>query len=577
LRTQVVVGFSLYVLFPSAVSRAATPAPLIVAAKRGVVAADNADASRAGAEMLAHGGNAVDAAVAAALALGVVGPTGSGLGGGGFLIYWKAGEQKAYALDFREVAPAAATADMFLKAGPSPDLSRAGGLAVAVPGEPAGLDEAETRFGRLGLKAVVQPAVRLARDGFHLSALLAKVAPRFLPMIPKDSGLLAWLQPGGRTITQSDRIVRPHLAATLARFGTEGRRVIYQGRIAEALVADVRARGGILTTADLAGYKPMWREPAAGRFRGYQLYGVGAPGGGVTVIEALQILDAGPSLAPLGLGSSAALHRIAEALKHAFADRARLLGDPGFAPDVAAVSREHLLDPGYARGRAGTYDEHKALGSDAYGAGRASDAKPAARPEPAHDHGTSHVCVVDGEGNVAALTTTINLPFGARFEEPQSGLILNDEMDDFNTRPGRPNGFGLFGSTANEIAPGKRPMSSMSPLILVKDGKARMCVGGSGGPTIVSSTVQSVVNVVDFGLDAEAAVAQPRIHVQWMPPPVFVEPEIPRDVVEGLERRGQSVKPAPDIAPPASQVIVIHDETVEAASDPRKGGAPAAP
>jgi gamma-glutamyltranspeptidase/glutathione hydrolase len=338
--------------------------------------------------------------------------------------------------------------------------------------------------------------------------------------------------------------------------------------VARAIVDSVKKAGGILTEEDLASYKPLWREPLVGTFRGHTLYGVPPPAGGATAIETLQILDQRPPIVR-GAGSSALYHQVAEALKHAFADRARSLGDPAFAD----VPTARLVDPAYARELGARFSDEGTLKPQAYG-GKAMVPAPADAP---HDHGTSHLCVVDGEGNVVGLTTTINLAFGSKIVAGDTGVILNDEMDDFSAQPGVPNAFGLIGAFANAVAPGKRPLSSMTPMVVVKDGQPVVCVGGSGGPFIVSETVQAVVAAIDHGLDAEAAVSQPRIHAQWMPDILFVEPEVPLDVVAGLERRGQKVQVTGGGASGASQIIIVRPDSLEAASDPRKGGAPAAP
>jgi gamma-glutamyltranspeptidase/glutathione hydrolase len=551
------------------IAEAAFPKPLSGPVARGMVAADHAEASRAGAKLLAEGGNAVDAAVATALALGVVDPVSSGLGGGGFLLYWDAKNHAAYALDFRETAPAAARPDMFVTAGKVvPMRSRIGGLAVAVPGEPAGLAAIEARFGKLGLKAAARPAIALARDGFFVTPYLARAATRVLAQVavPPHDPLRNLLTSRGGLLAAGQKLARPELARTLSRLAARGPDSFYKGETARAIVGAVRARGGILTEADLAGYRPIWRDALHGRFRGRDLYTVPPPAGGLTTVETLQILDARPPLGPLGAGSSAADHEIAEALKNAFADRARSLGDPAFVK----VPTAHLADPAYARQLAGRISDDKVEKITDYG-----DKALAGPPDAAHDHGTSHLCVADGAGDVVALTTTINLYFGALVQGGDSGVLLNDEMDDFAAQPGAPNQFGLIGGFANSVQAGKRPLSSMSPLVVVKDGRAVMCAGASGGPTIVSGTVQAVVNVIDFGMDAEAAVSSPRIHDQWIPDALYVEDEIPRDVRDNLKKRGQKVVPAEEQS--AVQVIVLDPDHLEAASDPRKGGEPAAP
>jgi gamma-glutamyltranspeptidase/glutathione hydrolase len=556
---------------------AAAPASLWAPRTRGIAATANGDASRAAAELLAKGGNAVDGAVAAALALGVVDPESSGLGGGGFAVLWTSKDRRARVLDFRETAPAGARRDMFLVDGrPDPAKSKWGGLAVAVPGEPAGLAELEAKHGRLGLAAATQPAIRLAKGGFALSRHFVEAAapppslPRAfayaVPPLPvAGDPLRALLLPSGQPPKEREWLRRADLARTLETLAQRGPAPFYQGAIARAIVQAAQARGGVLTVADLTAYQPRWREPLMGRFRNHELWATPAPGGGVTAVEALQILDARPSLTKLGVGSSAADHAIAEALKHAFADRARALGDPAFV----SVPETRLAAPDYARELATRIADDKVQKPEAYGD------KSLVPAEAAHDHGTSHLCVVDGEGNVVALTTTVNLWFGAHVVAGDSGIVLNDQMDDFSAQPGVPNAFGLVGAFANAIAPGKRPVSSMAPMIVTRDGAPVLCVGGAGGPTIISATVQTIVNVIDFGLDVQAAVNQPRVHAQWLPDLTSVEPDIPADVVDGLARRGHHVAQAAGLA--AVQAVAIGTERLTAASDPRYGGAPAAP
>lgn len=552
----------------SALARAAWQRPLAGPLSRGAVASDMAAASRAGAEILAKGGNAVDAAVATALALGVVNPASSGLGGGGFAVLYRAKDRSAHALDFRETAPRAATADMYVRDGRAvPALSRAGGLAVAVPGEPAGLAELHRRHGKLALSQVVQPAARLARDGFQATPYLAEAAERTLRTVAIKPGdpIRALLEPGGRALTAGTRVRRPELARTLIAFGARGASALSSGRIAQDLVEAARRSGGILTAEDIAAYKPLWRTPLEGRFRGHVVYGAPPPAGGLTALEALQILDARPP-AP-GPGSSAQYHLLAEAFKHAFADRARVLGDPAFVD----VPTARLADPAYARELAARIDAGRVLKPEAYGT---KDLVGAPAQAPAGG-GTSHLCAADGEGNVVALTTTVNLQFGAAVLAPRSGVVLNDEMDDFSAQPAAPNAFGLIGGFANAIAPGKRPVSSMSPTVVVKDGRPVICAGASGGPTIVTSTVQAIVNVLDHGYDAQAAISAPRVHAQWMPDQLFVEDEVPLDVVDNLRKLGHVVSTPRDRG--AAQILVFKGDRVEAASDPRKGGAPAVP
>ena len=547
---------------------AAEPDPLRVVEKKGVVAADTPDASSAGAEILRQGGNAVDAAIATALALGVVSPAGSGLGGGGFAVVWSVKEHKAQVIDFREVAPKAATRDMFAS---DPKRSIVGGLAVAVPGEPAGLAALHDRLGKLPLSKVVAPAMRLAKSGFFPTHRLAAVSARV--DVPAGEPMGRWLKPGGKAMNESQRVLRPELAATLGRLGRMGRDAFYKGDVAADLVSTVRSHGGVLTLEDLASYVPVWREPLVGQYHGRQLYAAPPPAGGTTALEALHFLDALPPLPKGSLGSSVYFHRIAEALSHAFADRARWMGDPAFFTD-GEVPMATLATPAYGKALAARFREDSVQAIDTYG----TPAKKGSAVEPPRDHGTSHLCVMDGEGNVVAMTTTVNLELGAQLEAPKSGVLLNDQMDDFAARPGRPNGFGLVGAEANSIAPGKKPLSSMTPMIVVENGNAIMCVGGSGGPTIVASSIQAIVAVLDEEANAETAVATPRVYAQWRPELLAIERDIPNDVADGLQKRGHKLRRlGNEPFAPAIQVILHRNGELEAASDPRKGGAPAAP
>jgi gamma-glutamyltranspeptidase/glutathione hydrolase len=394
-----------------------------------------------------------------------------------------------------------------------------------------------------------------------------------LMKLPAGEPMLKWLQPGGKDLSPTTRIVRPELAETITRFGKGGRDAFYKGEVAADLVAAVKARGGVLTAEDLASYQPIWREPLVGQFRGRKIFAAPPPAGGTTALEALHFLDALPALPKGSLGSSAYFHRISEALTHAFADRARWMGDPAFFTD-GEVPMQKLATPEYGKQLAARFHDESVPPNDSYG----TPAKKGSPVEPPRDHGTSHLCVMDGEGNVVALTTTVNMEFGAQMEAPRSGVVLNDQMDDFASRPGKPNGFGLVGAEANSIAPGKRPLSSMTPMIVVDKDEAVMCVGGSGGPTIVASSVQAIVAAIDEGVNAEVAVTMPRVYSQWRPDVLMLETDIPTDVANALAKRGHKLKRLEsEIFAPAIQVTLRKNGEIEAASDPRKGGAPAAP
>ncbi len=532
---------------------AATVAPV---RGRGVVAADHLLASEAGRDLLRAGGNAVDAAVAAALAAGVVQPAGSGLGGGGFAIVAGAGSDR-YVLDFREVAPAAATRDQFVGGASDAGRSRVGGDAVAVPGESRGLARLLAERGTRPPRAVAAPAIAYAARGFRVGDHLANALAG-----SSYGDVRSLFTVDGQVATAGVVVRNPALAATVRRWAATAGEDLHTGASARAVVDAARATGGRLTMDDLAGYTPVPREVLVARFGDHTLLTMPPPSsGGVVLAQALGVLE-GYDLASLGAGSSDALHLVAEALKHGFADRAHHLGDPAFVDvDVARLTSEARI--GEVRRKIWP--------------GRTFPPEHYGPPiSPPRDAGTQHISVVDAAGLGVALTTTINTSFGSGVVPASLGLPLNNEMDDFATAPGVPNAFGLVGAEANAIAPGKRPLSSMTPtVVLDRDGRVVMVIGASGGSTIISATLQVYLNVVVFGMDPQEAVSAPRIHHQWMPDTLFVEPDVPADVVRNLEARGHTV----DLRRAFSsvQVVVVGpDGVASAASDPRKGGLPAA-
>ena len=518
----------------------------------GAVASGHEAASEVGAQVLGEGGNAVDAAVATVLAMGVARPDASGLGGGGFLVYRRASDGRVFALDFREKAPAAATRDMFVA---HPQASTDGGLAVGVPGEVAGLFRAHREHGRLPWKQVVDAARDLAVRG-------PAITPKVRELLADSHEMIAhWpalAKRYGRVPEVGERLPNPPLAATLDALAREGADAFYHGRIARAIVRAVHDAGGALTEADLAGYQPVAREVVRGTYRGYELYSMPPPSsGGAVLIEILNVLDAVPGWPPRDPALYA--HQLVEAEKHGFADRARWFGDP----DFARVPVAHLIDPAYGRSLAARIGA-RPLALDAYGA----------RELPA-DHGTSHFSVLDEDGNAVAVTSTINTEFGSKVLVPELGFPLNDEMDDFAAAPGVPNAFGLVQGEANAIAPGKRPLSSMSPTIVVRDGRVAMVAGASGGSRIITGTLQAILNVVHRGMSAQDAVAAPRVHHQWKPDSVRAEPEAGEAVLQGLERRGHVVSRGD--AGSSVELLVVRAGGVDAGDDPRKGGKPAGP
>jgi gamma-glutamyltranspeptidase/glutathione hydrolase len=523
----------------------ASRAPALHAGTGGV-ATEHRLAANAGANVLGAGGSAVDAAIAAAAAICVVHPSSCGIGGGGFALV-RTADGRAAALDYRETAPGAATPDRYLKDGkPDPMRTRRGGLAVAVPGEVAGWVALHERFGRLPLSRVLAPAVGLARAGFALSESphLRGQIERSVDLLRADPGLRAvFLDADGNAPGPSHRIVQTDLAATLERIGSRG----LDGFLtdAPAIARTVASYGGVLTVADLRTYRPVWRDPLETTFRGYRVVTFPPPGSGGVVLEILGIL-ADDDLAQLD--EPARDHLLAAAMAQAFADRAAFYGD-------TRVPVRSLLDPGRLHALRARIPPDRVV-------------EPFATI--VADAGTAHVSVVDARGDAVAITTTINTTFGCGISVPGTGIVLNDEMDDF-ALPGAANVYGLTGGEANAIAPGKRPQSSMSPTIVLDGGRPVLVVGGSGGPLIISGVAQAVLGVTALGRDVPAAVHAPRIHDQGTPPALAVEPGVPEATRAALARLGHRVKEIPALGAVAAVGLDASGRPV-AAGDPRKDG-----
>ncbi len=531
------------------------------------VAADHAEASKAGAEILAAGGNAADAAAATMLALGVVNPASSGLGGGGFALYYCAKDGSLTFLDFRERAPRAATRTMFELEGERPDgpansPSQLGGLAAGVPGEPAGIEALVTRFGKLSLREVIAPALRLAESGVTVSEALGAMGSAFEVQLRKDPVMVDWdLRPGAT-------LRRPSLARVLRAFAEKGAAVIYGGVIGQEIVAAVQKHGGIMTLQDLRAYRVRTRRPLDTRAFGYRWVTAPPPSaGGFTMIQSLSILEQAAGREPTY--GAPLLHAMAESWKGPFLDRERYFGDP----DQVILPLDKMMDASRISARAELAGDGKAHPSTDYDFPIEWTRTQIATPDNA---GTSHLCVVDAEGNVASVTTTVNLPFGARFTA--GGIVMNDEMDDFASGIGKANAFGLVGGARNLPGPWKRPVSTMSPTIVLDDGKPVLCVGASGGSRIVTATQQVAMNVLFFGMNAAEAVAAPRIHHQGIPESLRVEKIAPLDSAfqDALRTRGHRIEPIRNVANvQAIQIEHSPERRLRAASDPRKGGAPA--
>lgn len=510
--------------------------------------------------MLRAGGNAVDAAVAVSFALGVVNPSSCGIGGGGFMLVYREKTRTAAALDYRETAPAAASRDMFVRDGKAvPALSRRGGLAVGVPGEVAGLSAALRRYGRRPWASVMAPAIRLARDGFPVGPHLAGEIARNREALQADPTLAAdFFHADGRPLSAGETLRRPALAATLQRIADEGPAAFYRGEIAARIADSVDAAGGVLTRQDLAEYRPQWRRPLVARLRGARVYAMPPPSSAGIILEMLDILHR-DDLPALGRDSGTYAHLLAEAMQHGFADRARFYGDPS----AMNVPVARLLTPANTAALRTRISAVRTGPPEAYG----TELPP---PVVAADRGTSHLSVMDDEGNAVACTTTVNTAFGALFTATGTGIILNNELDDFAAQPGVSNVFGLVGAETNAVAPGKRPLSSMSPIIVTRAGVPVLALGGSGGPLIISGTLQVLLNIMAFNLDASTAVAAPRIHHQWLPDAVGVEPGVPEEIRTSLARRGHSVRELPAMG--AVQVVRRDGLGLEGAADPRKFG-----
>ena len=528
-----------------------------VRATKGIVASQNEIASRIGADAIRDGGTAVDAAVATAFALAVVHPTAGNIGGGGFLVYRPAaGEPVAY--DFRETAPARSTPTMFLKDGQySSPLHHNSYLSVGVPGTVAGLHLAWKEQGKLPWKRLVDPAIALARDGFTVSDGLARslrqALPRFQQMSPAAA---AQFSKSGVPYEAGETLEQPDLAKTLDRIATQGPAGFYEGDTALALEKEMLAHDGLITREDLKQYKAIRRTPVRGTYRGYDVISMPPiSSGGVALIEMLNVLE-GYDLGKMGPGSAAEVHLLVESMKRAFADRARYLGDPAFNTEMPIA---RLTSKAYAAELRTSIDLARTVKSS-----------PTAFEWPHESNETTHISIVDGDRNAVSLTYTLEGGYGVHVVVPGAGFLLNNEMGDFNAGPGLTNEQGLIGTDPNLAAPGKRMLSSMTPAILAKDGRLFMVSGSPGGRTIINTVLETIVGVVDFGLNAQETVDAPRFHHQWLPDRIQYEKYgLSPDTVAELERRGHTLQVSG--AQGTAQVIVYNakEDILEGGSDRR--------
>lgn len=516
-----------FVLAAAAAGFAASPAP--VKAEHGMVVTAQRLASEVGVDVLKSGGNAVDAAVAVGYALAVVYPTAGNIGGGGFMTV-RLNDGRTTFLDFRERAPLAATKTMYLDADGEivEGASTSGYLAVGVPGSVAGFEAARTRYGTRTRQELMAPAIRYAREGFVLSQGDAASLQGGARKLAKDAAAAAiFLKADGTPYGAGERLVQSDLAATLEAISEKGPDAFYKGATADLIVKASAERGGILAKADFEQYAVRELEPVKCDYRGYEIISSPPPSsGGVIVCEILNVLEGYP-LNYLGYGSAATVHVMVEAMRHAYVDRNSALGDPDFVKNP--VSR--LLDKAYAREIRNRISPFKA--------GMSADLRPQDFGE---SNETTHYSIIDDDGNAVAVTYTLNGSFGAGVVAPGTGVLLNNEMDDFTSKPRVPNLYGLVQGEANAIAPKKTPLSSMSPTIVTHGGKPFMVIGSPGGSRIITITLEAIVNVVDHGMDIQEAIDAPRIHHQWLPDKVYAEPfALSPDTLKALSEMGHEV------------------------------------
>src|SRR5579863_2924785 len=510
--------------------------------KHAIVVSVHEEASKAGASVMRKGGNAVDAAVATGFALAVVHPAAGNIGGGGFMLVRMANGETHF-LDYREKAPKAASRDMYLdeKGNVIPDASLVGYKAIGVPGSVAGLVYAQQHWGKLTLRAVMEPAILLARDGVSLTYEEAQsMHEKHLADFPESRHIF---QRDGNYYEAGELFRQPELARTLERIAANPED-FYKGAMARELAEELKRGGALITAEDMKEYEVKERQPVRGSYRGYEVISAPPPSsGGVTLLETLNILE-GYDLSSMGNRSADAIHLTAEAFRRSFYDRAEFLGDP----DFSQLPIPQLIDKKYAAAwRTSMEMTHSSISKELRrpsGFGdldrQAANHAPYQGPEPEN---TTHYSAVDQEGNAVAVTTTLNDGFGSRVTSGKLGFLLNDEMDDFTSKPGVPNGYGLIQGEANAIAPGKRPLSAMAPTIVLKDGKLLLVLGSPGGPRIISTVANILMGVVDFGLDIQAAVNAPRFHHQWEPDEIYVERiGFSPDTIKLLEERGHKIR-----------------------------------
>jgi gamma-glutamyltranspeptidase/glutathione hydrolase len=535
-----------------------------VMARSGLVSTDEAHASRIGVEVLEKGGNAVDAAVAVGFALAVTHPQAGNLGGGGFMLIHLARRSETIAIDYRETAPEAVNRHTFLdeRGEADPRKSRDTALAVGVPGTVAGLALAHERYGsgRFTLAELIAPAIRLAREGITVEEPLADALSRAQTRLARwPSSRIIFLEPDGTALKPGSILRQPDLAASLELIARGGTRMFYDGPIGEKIAASVRAAGGLLTLDDLRRYRAILRPPVHGTYRGYRVVSMPPPSsGGIALIAMLNILERFP-LARLDPGLRA--HVVIEAMKLAYADRAAFLADP----DAVEVPVERLTSKSYAVELASGIDLNRA---------RPATEIPAATLLAPEGPNTTHFSVVDRFGNAVANTTTLNFNFGLGLTAEGTGILLNNELDDFAAKPGAPNAYGLVGGSANAPGPGKRPLSSMAPTIVLNNGAVYLVTGSPGGSRIITTVLQVLINILDLNMNIAEAVSAPRLHHQWLPDHVNAEDTVSPELLRFLRGRGHHIVTRPSWG--AANSILVDGAKLFGSADPRARGALAA-
>ncbi|CAB5097445.1 Gamma-glutamyltranspeptidase (EC @ Glutathione hydrolase (EC [Olavius algarvensis associated proteobacterium Delta 3] len=532
-----------------------------VIGRDGMVATQQQYASDAGLQVLKEGGNAVDAAVTIGFTLAVTLPRAGNIGGGGFMLIHSARSGETVALDYREKAPMNATRDMFLdeQGDADPEKSRYSYLAAGVPGTVAGMTMALEKYGTISLKRALQPAIRYAEKGFPVDAgFRESLIAAKERMQASDASMKIFFKKGGQPYDVGELFIQKDLAQTLKLIARKGRDAFYKGDIADKIVAVMQDNGGLITKEDLAKYSPALRKPIHGAYRGYDIYSMPPPSsGGVHIVQILNILEAYP-ISFLGHNTAATLHLMAEAMKLAYADRSKHLGDSDFVP----VPVKGLISKSYADALRGQIDQYRATPSNTVLPGE---------PGKFESNDTTHFSVLDRNGNAVSNTFTINFSYGSKLTVPGAGFLLNNEMDDFSAKPGVPNAYGLIGGEFNAVQPEKRMLSSMSPTIVTKDGRPFLITGSPGGSRIITTTLQVIMNVIDHGMNIAAATNAVRIHHQWLPDEIRIENGLNPDTIGLLRQRGHKVVVKDAMG--STQSIMRHDGVLFGASDPRRTGA----